>query len=260
MGFEQVEFKAIPPAFRANRQEKAGIGIGDEGRGAALADGDRRVWISHESDPRSAQGVEFILHENLEAPMDRNHGKPRVARLLKSLNEKGAIALWGEDMGVEVGTLDFLGVGENDPTDSKGRELRPKPAHHFRSRHREEEIHPGHRRWSGLEHATQFNHAVLHRLDGGDTQSAIQHAHAHRLAHDHTQDLRRVNRSRTVESHRTVGCNLARFEDDEIQGGYMRLSGSTSTETPGNLIAPNSAMSASCTVSRMTPLFPLTTT
>jgi hypothetical protein len=76
---------------------------------------------------------QVVFDQHSELSVDGNHRQPRVARLLKPLDEERPIARFGDDVRVEIVALHALGVRQNDLPDAKRRELSPQPAHDLRA-------------------------------------------------------------------------------------------------------------------------------
>ena len=105
--------------------------------------------------------------------MDRDDGKPRVARLLQAFDEERAVARLGQDVGVEVLAFDALGVRQDDLSDAQRGELGPQAAHHFRTGKGEQDIDSRTRRDVGLEGAAQGHPAIAGGFHGADAERAI---------------------------------------------------------------------------------------
>ena len=125
VGLEEVDFEAVPSAFRSDGEQKTRPGLPAEAFCNRGAHRPGRSRIGDQSKFRPAQFVQFILHQNPEAAVDRNLRQAGIAGLLQAFDQQGAISIGSQDVGVEIGPLHPFRVGEDDAMNAEGGELGP---------------------------------------------------------------------------------------------------------------------------------------
>lgn len=216
VGLEEFQLKRVPAPFGTDGQKDSCIPVALEARANDGTRGYLRLWVGDQANRPSGKPVEIVLHQDLEAPVDRHLGQPRVARLLKALDQQRPVARRREHMSIEVRSLHALGVRQDDLPHTESRDLRPEAAHNLRSWHREKQVDSRPLRRCRFEPAMEVDDALPQCTHRPDTVGPVQQPHSNGLPRHNPKNTQKMSRPRARESHEAVVGNFARFKQNQI--------------------------------------------
>ena len=163
--------------------------------------------------------IKVVLDQDLESSVDGHRRQPCIACLLKTFDEQRAVALGLQHVGVEIVSLDALGVRQDDLPHANRADLRPEPAHDFRTGKGEEQIDARSGGRCRFEFATQLNHATGDGPHGAGSTRAVDDAHTDLVARRNLQHREQMSRAVVRQTDLPSIIDVRPLEQDEVHGG-----------------------------------------
>jgi len=134
---EQVQLERVPSPFRTDSQQDAFTRTSP----CKPHIGGNSARVGNQTVTARKKRCQVVFDQNAELFVDRHAREPRVARLLKPLDEQRPVTRFAEHVRVEVIAFDACGIRQDDLADAERRQLSPEPAQHFRAWQCQQQIH-----------------------------------------------------------------------------------------------------------------------
>ena len=208
---QQVRFVFGPPAFGADGEQDAPLAAGH-----GIEHGNIAPRVSGKAKRIRREPIEIVFDKNFDLLVNADFRQARILRLLEPLDQQRPEEVRIQHVRVEVISLHFPRVGQDDAADSQRGELGPESLHDLRAGKREQKINPRTRRGLATQTALNLNLIAVHPNCFRNAKRTVENAHTQRIAGlrmKHGSDVKRP----VIAQHDARGINdLARFEKNQI--------------------------------------------